>query len=489
MQALTRVILKKNFFQELLSHSIVTQLTLSKPWKPCEEMYKPINISLARDIIINLSNQKFPDGSRGWIYILCTDENDKSNFLLSHCVAPRENIRGFGKYLGVVKNSDKSMTEILKHHSYLISSQAKLSARIESFFEITPFITLRFVNNTFDVAPSFAHINTLSEVLLYQKVETGKSHVLCEDLWSQIMLLNEIKCDIVSFKNCSMDGYSEPSYSYGSSDLTFEKLQEKVNRILSEMNIIGEDNTDGTVQDTGLETVIKRKRPLTEVTDQLWHLLKYSASYSDLKKIITFIFQVSSRSNIVNIPTNHNRLGELIRELCLQRLAIPHLVGTEPLELLLEIGIEMLMKDYEFIFSESKICKLSDVSFGSKAQTKGDNRLSVRKSLAAAVDLNQSDRTRKTLLKTVESLDSNDGDDAVRNSRFNERDAETSIGKLSQSHLVIEHLLSIQNNLSIENDYITIAKKLFEKPVMTFEDLQNRKFDKFEFPINDKKVG
>lgn len=147
------------------------------------------------------------------------------------------------------------------------------------------------------------------------------------------------------------------------------------------------------------------------------------------------------------------------------------------------------MKDFEFIFSESRICKLSDVKFGgAKTQAKADNRLSVRKSLAAAaVDLHANDKKRKTFLKSNNgNFESNDDND-MRNSRFSENEAEKKISQLAQVHLVIEHLLLIQNNLTIDNDYAAIAKKLFEKPLIPFDDLP--KFDKFEIGINDKKVS
>lgn len=126
-----------------------------------------------------------------------------------------------------------------------------------------------------------------------------------------------------------------------------------------------------------------------------------------------------------------------------------------------------------------------------QAPGKADNHISVRKSLAAAasVDLNQS--TRKTLLKTNNqgSCESNeDNDSGIRNSRFNERDVEHNISKLAQVHLVVEHLLLIQNNLAMDNDYAAITKKLFEKPLTMFDDLQYEKFDKFEISINDRKV-
>lgn len=479
---------------DLINYSIASKIILAKPWTEIEEAYTPIDISSARDIIMNLSNQTFPKDSQGWIFILCTDENAPQNnatFLLSCCIKSNQNVRGIANYHGIIKDGEKSMENLLKRHFSIISPNSKLNAQMESLFEICPEVCLKFVNYSMAQKPPIAHIDESSEVVLYQTVEIGKSHFLCEDFWSQIQLLNMIKLDIVNFKNTSCDGtMSEPTYNYGSIDMVFESLQGKVSDILSEVILVGEDVN--AISDTGLESVIKRAahRPLTEISDQLWDLLKFTNSYSDLKKIITHIFQIASRSNVVNIPMNNNRLSELVRELSQQRLAIPHLIGTEPLELLLEIGIEKLMKDYEFILSESRICNLSDMKFGSGShQTKGDNRLSVRKSLAAA-DLNQSDRSRKTLLKTHNSLESNEDDDFgnVRNSRFVEREVELNISKLAQIHLIVEHLLLIHNNINMDNDYTTIIKKLFEKPLVPFDDLQYQKFDRFEISINDKKV-
>jgi hypothetical protein len=41
----------------------------------------------------------------------------------------------------------------------------------------------------------------------------------------------------------------------------------------------------------------------------------------------------------------------------------------------------------------------------------------------------------------------------------------------------------------LENDYTAIAKKKLERPLMSFEELQKQKFDKFEIPILDKNVA
>ncbi|CRK93091.1 CLUMA_CG006551, isoform A [Clunio marinus] len=476
--------------EELINTTIASSTFMRKPWQEIEESYTPIEVAMARKMINDVSNQ-IVDNSYGWIFILCKDPLEtlsNSTLMLSHQIHSKNNCRGILKYLGVVKHKQKSMEYLLKIHRSFITSNPKIECQLESRFQISPNIILKFSHNNATSTALIDHINEFSEVVLHQKVEIGKGHILCEDFWSQIQLLNMIKNDIIKFKDTSGDGtLVEPNYSYGSSDLTFENLQEKVYRILAEVNTIKEENNN---VDIGLENVIKksRHRPLTEVTDLLWDLLKFISSYHDLKKIMTFIFQISSRSNIVNIPTNKNRLGELIRDLCLQRLAIPHLHGTEPLELLLEIGIEKLIKDYEYIFNESKICNLNGVIIGgSKVKESNENCLSVRKSIANAVE-KSAEKQRKTFLKKVSGrIESNDSDDeGIKNSRFVKCEVDDSISKLVQLHLSVEHLLLIQNNISMDLDYANISKKLFERSLTLFDELP--KFDKFEFLIYDKKI-
>lgn len=476
----------------IMDDSLATKMHFAKPWKAIEENYMPIDINLAREILNNVSNHEFPKDSSGWIFVLCSSENGKGPIMLSSRIHAKDHIRGIMNYNQLISHQDMSIDDLLARHFSFISSSSKLNTQVESLFEMTPNINLKFINVSTARNPSAFHIDESSEVILNQKVEVGKGHLLCENLWSQILLLNCIKNDILNSRTNSFEGtIGDPTYSYGSNELTFENLQERVNRILSEMVIIKEE--DEKLMDTGLESVVKRTqfRPLTDITDQLWDLLKFSNSYHDLKRIITFIFQISSRSNIVNIPTNNNRLGELIRELSQQRLAIPNLTSTEPLELLLEIGIEKMMKDYEFIFNESKICNLSDMKFGEgKSQTKAtDNRLSVRKSLAAGVDLNP-EKARKTLLHGGGSQDSNDEmENGIRNSRFNEREVEFNISRLSQIHLIVEHLLLIQSNLSLDNDYKSITQKLMEKSLVPFDTLKEQKYDSLVIPIMNKKMS
>lgn len=477
-----------NSITELINTSIASKVFSKNPWRDTEEGYGPIDINLAQNIVNDIANHDFSK-DKGWVFILCGSNAGQdiknSMFILSYNVSKNKFTRGFAKYYGVERNDNRSIGKYVKQHKGMIP-QSTPEIQIESTFEMTSDVSLKFVNTMNEQNCTLLHINDLSQVFLYQKVEIGKSHVLCERLWNQIQLLYMIKNDIVNVKNLSCDGtLMEPAYNYGS--MKYEDLQKKCNVILSDVVSLN-DNADEVV-DISLEAVIRKvfNRPLIEITDQIWELVKYASSYYDLKKILTFIFQISSRSSIVNIPMNSNRLAELIREISQQRLAIPHLSSTEPLELLLEIGIEKVMKDYEYIFSESKICLLNEMNIGeTKIQTQIESNMNVRKSLApSALEMNQN---RKTLLHGTGSIDSNDDLDGIRNSRFSEKESDKKISKMAQIHLAIEHIMMMQNNLNMDNDYKHIARKILENPTVSFEDLQAQKYDKLHIPINDRKV-
>jgi protein zwilch len=476
---------------DIINTSIANNLFVTNPWDDVEDSYMFVSCKTARNIINDLLNTSFPKNTQGWIFILCSDENNSKTILLSHQVVKGKFVRGIGNYHGVIHHDEKNniMKEMLKQNKAMVLNASSCEINIDSFFDLTQDITLKFSNSLSEKNCNIQHIDEKSKVVLVQRIEIGKSHLLCEDLWNQIKLLHMIKNDILESKcNASDISTLEPSYTYGTTG--YEKLQEKVNQILSDV-VLSCENGDDLVSDCSLESVIKKvhNRPLTEITDQLWEILKHSASYADLKKIINFIFQISSRSCIVNIPMNNNCMAELIRELSQQQrignFFIPRLSSTEPLELLLEIGLEKVMRDYEYIFNESKIYNLNDFKFDDSKSKSTSEGINVRKSLAVSVDLNHS-ANRKTLLHGKgNSVDSNDGED-VRNSKFNEHEINKSLAKMAQTHLVIEHILMIQNNLNLENDYSSIAKRMLERPLISFDKLQ--KYDNIEISITDNRV-
>lgn len=161
------------------------------------------------------------------------------------------------------------------------------------------------------------------------------------------------------------------------------------------------------------------------------------ASYEDLKTAFAFLFQSVARCNVVNIPMNTNRLAELIVQISQNRVAVPCLAGAEPLELLLEIGLEKAAKDYEYIFVESKICSVKDLD------SMALNEVANGKFANAAAK-------RHTRMLRNERLHEDEAEtesDLFRNSSFNRAKCEKKINHLAHIHLLMEHLLLIQLHL------------------------------------------
>lgn len=484
-----------NSIHKIINETIAENVFLTKPWQDNEEPFGPIDINLGRKILMNIYNQyqQYETNENDWIFILTNKPGENSmkrEFLLSNHLSKDEHVRGIATYHGIVKHKEKSAENLIKRHSSMIPNQ-KIEVKMTSSFELTENITLRFVNHSSNL--SINHVDMFSEAHLFQRVRIGKFHENCEIFWSQIHLLNLIKNEIVNSRNRSVDGTlgMEPQYTYGLPEMNFDELQKKVNKILTDITGV-EENEQDSRNNLSIEDIAKqaKNRFLSDITYQLWDLLKFSASYYDLKRILTYIFQTSSRSGVVNVPTSHNRLSELIRDLSFQRLATPHLVGTEPLELLFEIGVEKLTEDFDYIFTQSKIGNINELEIGGKNHFDNANNLSVRKTLMNSANMEKKS-IRKTLVKGASQAvneTSDDQQDEFKNSRFSEVKAEKSIAILAKTYLIIEHLISIQNNIPLKHDFFNLARIMSESQLNNFDELIEMKNDCFEFPINNKEV-
>jgi len=133
------------------------------------------------------------------------------------------------------------------------------------------------------------------------------------------------------------------------------------------------------------------------------------------------------------------------------------LSGSEPLELLLEIGLEKLFKDYNFILSESQICSenvLKNLLYSTENKENENSIPSVRKSLHNAARQTQTMSNRKTLLHdAVKSTRTSQSDELLlfKNSYFDEKESLVQLAKLFQIHCVIEHILMMHVNLNLPN--------------------------------------
>ncbi|CAD7091852.1 unnamed protein product [Hermetia illucens] len=473
-------------------------LTEGTPWSEAEESYRGVPVSKCRKVLNDPSVQAHrgcPDTS---LWILCDAADTDKTVLQMFELSEKYNSRGIVVYRGIVPAAGIDVQSLAKQHLRKIYGRSQFDTKIDSFFLIRAGMILKLTSTTSSPTPILDDFRN-SETLLYQTVRLADVESNTSELYWQLILLAVIMEDIIHYKE-QADDSKEPKFGCGNG-ITLNELREQVSQVLTDLSAF--DSSDLVDNTCELEAVVKRakNRNNIDVTDKLWEILKNCGSYKDLKAGFNIVFQCAAKCNIVNPPTNNNRLAEIIREVSERRLAIPCLTGSEPLELLLEIGLEKLTKDYEYIFSESKICSVDDLGINKSPSKEtgvnviagGDTPLRVRKSLhgamqaAAIVPINT--QQRMTLLHT-NSLTNDEESDLIgfQNSKFSRKEIEYKISRLAHVHLALEHLLQIQVHLNLENVDDRLYKQLLNRPMQAFDTFRNARSDRIEIPIETDSI-
>lgn len=485
--------LKDDCVVDAIDVSIDLKYSADTPWSVEEECYKGLRVDQARSILTDLNFQKEGISSEGSVWILCSGADDEKTVLLQMEFEPKYNIRGMIVFKGIIPTGSVTSQDIYDHHSQLTNNNTKILAKIENIFNIKPNISLKLSWSTASLTPSLNNLKN-SDVVLYQTFSITDCTSLTEEFLNQLRILAYIKEDIVDFKESKNDN-NEPVYRCGRG-IEMELLKDKVFTIMTELS--GLFDIETTCFE--IEAVVQRakERTLTDLTDKLWNVLKCCSSYRELRQALNYVFQCAAKCNIVNLPTNNNRLAEIINEVSQQRLAIPCLSGSEPLELLLEIGLEKLFKDYEFIFTECKMCSSKDLkaTYAPKTENKndvGEVPMNIRKSIRSAIRTDATPSSqRKTFLHSNSNGPTKGRDSDVvgfRNSVFDQVDVEVKLARLLQIHLALEHLLLIQINLNLENVHVHVCEQLLKKKPRAYKTIDDSFVDKIEIPLASESVS
>ncbi|KAI9584467.1 protein zwilch [Glossina fuscipes] len=468
---------------------IPMNLICAKPWKLDEEWHKGITLENARGIICSPSFQLCPAArqSVGSVWFLCLPHDVKKTLLLQYEFTSKGSFsRGIVHYIGLISAKAITTQSLLKNHFFAVGVERTcIETHIENIYQIKNNITIRCSWSTVSPLPPLIDLSTC-DVILNQTFRADSCHPLTEDFFNQLLILISIREDILSFKKSQdSDIIREPVYRCGIG-IEISEIRETINKAMLEMaEFLPTHCTDSDIEDVIQSAKLRR---LNDLTDNLWEILKRCSSYKDLKLAFNVLFQSAARSNIVNTPANKNRLAEIITEISNRRLAIPCLTGSEPLELLLEIGLEKLYKDYEYIFVESKICSSNDLrNKWARKDHKEDEAaiLNVRKSLRNAVFQPENAAVRKTLLQNDRKA-SNDQDDLVglKNSNFDEIESAQTLEKLFQIHCTLEHVIMIHINLNLSNAYYEIFDQLLRRAPRTIDQIHDRSIDEIQISLS-----
>lgn len=352
----------------------ISQLVISpfkmvtfNPWDDAEECYNGIPIKEAQKILQGILDQNVMKNDRGSVCIL-TDGNDHKKTLFLELESETSWFtRGVTTLKGIGTLKDLNMAKLLEEQEILIRNPIKIDVQTEIYYTFYNRTTLKFTHSgENEIKPSSFLQN--NRCTLYQIFNIKDNSSIASEFLSQIFMLNELFEDIVRFKedyNEESGSKQEPDYKR-SSGIDMELLNRQVMKILCSVPEF--QTTVETDRKSLLEESIDKakQRQLSDTTDQLWAILQYCGSFKDLKAALTAIFQISAKYNVINMPKSDTKLGELIRDIAEHRIAIPVLIGSQPLELLLEIGMEKIFHDYEYIFQESRLYGGSDLKVNRK---------------------------------------------------------------------------------------------------------------------------
>ncbi|XP_022216029.2 protein zwilch isoform X2 [Drosophila obscura] len=463
--------------------SLELQLVHSSPWKLEEEFQRGVSVDKARAIICT-EHFQHADGL-GSVWFLCDGSDHGQTQLLQYEFNKTHFSRGILSYQGVLPAFMVTSQSLVRQHS--TAGGAPMETAIENRYQVNPHMTLRCSWTTSAPQPLLVNLRDC-EVALSHIFRVGDCSPLTQDFMNQLRILVYIREDIVSYHKDEQQGLGrDPTYRCGPG-IDMDELRESINKTMTDVSGLMDHYSSGAAEFDIEEVVHRAKgRRLTDLTDKLWELLKSCGSYKDLKMAFNMLFQCAARSNIVNTPTNKNRLAEIITELANRRLAIPCLSGAEALELLLEVGLEKVYKDYEFIYTESKMCSTNLLKATLEtADGSPQNVPQLRKSLHNAV---RGDATQGAagMRKTLLHLDADSrttgvkyGDEdvaGIKNSHFDEHESMERISKLFQIHCTMEHLLMIHIHLNLPNVYSDVCSELLKKTPKLVEAIDDQLSD------------
>uniref|UniRef100_A0A1A9WZ23 Protein zwilch n=1 Tax=Glossina brevipalpis TaxID=37001 RepID=A0A1A9WZ23_9MUSC len=459
------------------------------PWELEEELHRGVSLGKARAIICSQDFQLCPGAkeSVGSVWFLCLPDDEKKTLLLQYEFTRKGFSRGIVHYMGVVPAKCVTMQSILKNHFSAVGAERTgIETHIANTYHIKSNITVCCSWSTSSSLPSLIDLSTC-DVILNQTFSSKNCNPVTEGFLDQLRILTSIREDILSYKESeNSDIVKEPVYRCGIG-IEMSEVREDINKVMLEIA----ETLPTACTECDIEDVIQnaKRRRLNDLTDKLWEILRCCSSYKDLKLSFNILFQCAARCNIVNTPVNKNRLAEIVAKVSNRRLAIPCLSGSEPLELLLEIGLEKLYKDYEYIFVESKICSANDLRKKWATQEHKESEatvLNIRKSLRNAVAQPENTALRKTLLQNDrKAINEKSREDLTvfKNSNFDEIESAQSLAKLFQIHCAIEHLIMIHINLNLSSAYYEVFDQLLRMPSRTIDQIKGTLIDEIHIPL------
>ncbi|XP_051165531.1 protein zwilch homolog [Leptopilina boulardi] len=365
-----------------------TLLPAKRFWLKEEEYHLPISVIRARTIL-NLCLECSKPDWRVTLLAICNQEDKQKTILLGTKI-------GNTSHETILIRMEKSKrlkeivdcSDILKEH-LKISSNETHKIKIETFCTYELFGTKEIFTDFLDINKnnfegylcmeiewnnlSFYPPSIISTKTLIMEIAAGWKGSPLDNLWEEILLLNCFLSILEEYsKNNMSSRYSVMPLKFPENFLnpnvkTDEEVMDNLTRLLNGDNSFLENENVYLKKNTGNEVEIELKlkqhledlsvRQNLDFTDYLWMVIKGSDNYPIITDCIHAVFEEVEKKDYkpqMNV-SNVTRTAKLIIDIMKQKATTPLLAGSLPLEILIDIGIEKLIRDYTYILLSANL--------------------------------------------------------------------------------------------------------------------------------------
>lgn len=210
------------------------------------------------------------DCDRGSVWSLCRSDNEPNTIMLQWEFDEVWHNRGIVKFTGLLGYDQIDIVRLLKQHSSYLPHPSPVATHIQMQFKIQPFLIMQLAWTSTTAVPSLV-VYRHADIMLFQTVRIGDRSSAADNLWLQLLRLDQIKGQIVEHKK---HGDQQALVFDSGSGLRLSTIKESILKILSDATTMLAA-PQGECAPVELEPVIKRslEREMG-ITDQLWMLLK-----------------------------------------------------------------------------------------------------------------------------------------------------------------------------------------------------------------------
>ncbi|XP_076656487.1 protein zwilch homolog [Halictus rubicundus] len=373
-----------------------TIILMKQNWCKEEEKYLPLSRTEACDALnacTDLITDEFPP-----IFALCDGNDNVRSRLLGKSIQ-----REWFTTIEVCLADNETFETIKESSSAFLEQHLKLSHVHETNVAISAFSTYdvfgtreelihwdKNAKSKFENSISIeVHSSNLSlysptrasKNILVAQVVTGSDNSPLQELWTQLLLLNQYLNILEDFKKNTSSPYTPLPLEFPKNFMSpyaedHNKIMDNINLLLNgDYSYRGTDNADvrkdNFIPEENLESTVKMREELKnlpsrynlDLTDFLWDLLIKNSNYIEMAKCIHSVLNkivVDECFAQINL-TNPTRFAKVITNSSQHTIISNLLSGSLPLEYVIDMGFEKLCRDYIYILINSRFGDLHNI--------------------------------------------------------------------------------------------------------------------------------